>query len=91
VGSVIVFNDKQTYGVGAHVGPGAVVEAVGLGVTLVGVLAVLLNGTTWAVTRRLDAPPPAGGGMGRSEPVPTVLPWLDFDPARRQVVLAGRF
>ena len=89
VGSVIDFRDNQTTATGTHVGPGLAVEAVGLGVTVVGALTVLLSGTTWEVTHRLDAPPPAGHGMGRLEHRPKT--WFDFDPARRQVVLVGRF
>lgn len=99
VGSVIDFHDNQNSASGTRVGPGLAVEGVGLGVTVVGALAVLLNGTTWAVTRRLDAPPPAGHGMGQNDASqgdanqrgPRVTAWLDFDPGRHQVVLAGRF
>jgi hypothetical protein len=88
VGPVIDYNNNQPYGTGVHAGPGLAVEAVGLGLTVVGALAVLLNGTTWAVTRRVDAPAPAGSGLGLV--APKVKAWLDFDPARHQVVLAGR-
>ena len=89
VGSLIDYRENQYRAIGTHVGPGVVVEGVGLAVTVVGALLVLLNGTTWEVTRRLDAPPPAGNGMGSL--VPKGKTWFEFDPARRQVVLAARF
>jgi hypothetical protein len=91
IGSVLDFHDNQFAASGLHWGRGLAVQAAGTGISIAGALLIVLNGTSWEVTRRVDAPAPAGPLGSALRRLRDGSASVEFDPTRGALLVGGRF